>query len=212
MSRMIVSVCLALALASACYAADPVVAQIQSWEDGTNGGLNSWGDTLIGGQTDGVSDGSYSLMVIGPVSWNFVGEMDIPSFAAAFMQSKYIEMDVTAYASDWTPDSGFNMDMAIQGGGISWTQAANVMATGWWNGGIGDFTGTMKFDISAIVASLGGVAPNWLQIFPILNAYSNDSGISNAVVYFDNLRLCAPEPATMALLGLGGLALIRRKK
>ena len=34
---------------------------------------------------------------------------------------------------------------------------------------------------------------------------------AGSITYFDNARL-TPEPATMALLGLGGLALIRRKR
>ena len=136
MSKLIVSVCLVLALASTSYAAystDPVVAQITSWEDGGIDGLNSWGPTLVGGQTVGNSDGLLSLGVVAGVGWGFVGEMDIPSFANAFMQSTYIEMDVTTFNADWTGDAGFNMDFAIQGGGISWTQTSNVMAGGWYS-------------------------------------------------------------------------------
>lgn len=39
-----------------------------------------------------------------------------------------------------------------------------------------------------------------------------NSGDGQDEFYFDNARLCIPEPTTIALLGLGGIALIRRRK
>jgi hypothetical protein len=211
MKRGLISVCLALLLVSTSYSADPRVYLVQSWEDGTSGGLNSWGGTFIPHQTIGVTDGQWSLGVTGEIGWWFIGEMGIGAVGGtAFMNSKYIEMDVTTRASDWIGDSGFNMDFAIQGDGFSWTQWSNVMSEGWWSASAGNRTGTMKIDISPIVASLGNVAPKSLGIYLIMNSYSNDGQLTSYTAYFDNLRLCVPEPATLLLLGLGALRNLKR--
>jgi hypothetical protein len=43
------------------------------------------------------------------------------------------------------------------------------------------------------------------------NYATNDYGVTVDIGDFDNLTL-VPEPATMSLLGLGGLAMLRRRR
>ncbi len=74
-----------------------------------------------------------------------------------------------------------------------------------------DFDGAeQSFEISTngIAAPGADGQPLWIRL-----STHNDTGITATEVFYDNVRLSAvPEPSSAALLGLGGLALILRRR
>jgi hypothetical protein len=70
----------------------------------------------------------------------------------------------------------------------------------------GSWTGTFARTYTTDISSYDATGATWMVI-----RFSGQGWPQNGV-YLDNVEFDTPEPATMALMGLGGLALIRRKK
>jgi hypothetical protein len=161
--------------------------------------MHTWGPPIIP-----IEPPPGPVAVVCPIGWGIIGEVDVPN-AAAFAANTTVSLDVSVLGSDWAGDNGFQFGLVVNSDSTGWQQAD--VGAWYWGGDGQDFTETVSFNYNAFKT---GTA-NWAQIILYQNSYSNDGSITNAVYYLDNLRL-TPEPATMALMGLGGLALIRRKK
>ena len=223
MSRILISICISLLLASTSYAT-----VIGNWESGSTGdGWLGWsnGQTSIGASwpgtttigsvtytqsTIGATLGSDSLQVT-DTGWNQCLAAQLsPSQIATFMaDSKFsIDMSEPSSASIGHTGGGYSQlnVLYMNAPGAGWTQISGAsLEIDWWDGSPAQ-TKTLSVDYSAF-KSLVTPNPSYVQIIFALN----NGGGAPSTFYFDNAQL-TPEPATMALLGLGGLALIRRKR
>jgi hypothetical protein len=133
-----------------------------------------------------------------------------------------VEMDITLIAAEWTDDGdpattpSIEMKLVLNTGGMN----ADGVETGVWgdSGNVTlalDATTHCVWDISAAIASTVAL---WNQCYTASDQYYElmlvplSNGYAGNTTYHIDAAYLTPEPATIALLGLGGLSLIRRKR
>jgi len=201
-----------------------VSASVNASFESAPGSFDGWADTfgsrpiVLGAGTVGVTDGAQSLALTlqgDGFSWDIgqtYGGTDYTDFGAAVAAGGTLEFDVT-YDTAAIPQSDvtyLNMSVALNDG--SWSQVNSQAST---NGSTDE---TIHVSLS-LAGDLGaqtiGAGATYYQINFGFNGDWEDANdprnTEDATVYIDNIRI-TPEPASLALLGIGGLAFAGRRR
>lgn len=204
---------LVVALASTSYG---VV--IGDWESGTDGwtsnGTLTYGETIA---VDTSNGGSYSAGVdLSGWGTALKYQFGAPSDKAKFMQNDTFSISFGVAASGGVYTAGYThfQKVIMNNATAGWVDVSgsSPLQTFYWWDSAGERKATVTVDYSSYVANitdvaLDGTGSGYIEII----IETQTGGGAPSQMYFDNAQL-TPEPMTIALLGLGGLALRRRKR
>ena len=165
--------------------------------------------------TVGVTNGSQSLRMS---DQGWAQSLSIKLSAtqrAQFMASSIFSIDYSV-AADTLGVGGFAriQGMVFNCDGMTWSEGEIDLGETenyWFWGGSPERTQTLEYDYSALKALINP-NPNWIEIVLVTNGQRDTDPASAYELYFDNAQLLVPEPATLSLLGLGGLLALRKRK
>jgi hypothetical protein len=215
MSRILITICISLVLASTSYAG-----VIGNWETGYDGWGN-WNGSAVVAPTNftvpnaiGVTLGTSSLAVVQP-GWGQVLALNLTYDQRVDLKNN------NKFSIDFSVAAGTGggrlqvAEAVLNAEGRGWSAMTITNNTANPTNNYFDFWGgsparTMtisgSYDPAVFGSGSGAGIPGYAQIVIALN------GNGGSMPFYFDKAVLTPEPATMALLGLGGLALIRRKR
>lgn len=206
--KLLVSVFVLAMAASSFGAGEILVANFE--EDGMDYGWGGGTTAIVTGTGNTLDDNALEVKSQG--GWGGTVEFYLGGTEAqtALGSTGQVIMDITTFSADFP---------------AGWAEVALLVnAEGMWNafdyqGVVLNSTQTITFQLPAEAMAIFAGTPSYANI----GLLSNTSGMETdpvtgnplydamAVYYVDNVRV-VPEPATLALLGIGALSLIRRKR
>lgn len=169
--------------------------------------------------------GSGALSVVAPTNYVWGLRLDNnarPTLGADILSHPLLMADVTWVASQWsdstpgdTTDNWAKWEKLAINDNTGWEESpisndpVNPSFPGSWDtvnfGAV--HTRTLSWNLTGQVIDTSGFVQLWIG-----TNMSSTSFPQGARYWIDNIRLVAPEPSSFALLGLGALGLIRRRR